>query len=157
MVRLSSIRRGNRGRLAFRRNTAGATVAEYAIMLFFIVVIAVAGVRVLGFSLQRKFGAADKHMSGQAQTSGATAQDNAQAASSAAAAANGDKNRTDKARATADLNKDPTAAGGGAPGTEVDTEQGNLPFLVKFALLALAIIGFAAAFLAMSKGKPQSS
>jgi Flp pilus assembly pilin Flp len=144
--------------VAFRRNTTGATVAEYAIMLFFIIVIAVVGVRVLGLSLQRKFGAADKHMTGQAQTSSAGAQgDNAQAASSAAAAANGDKERADKAKATQDINKDPTAAGGGARSDDGDSQQGGLPFLVKFALLALAIIGFAAAFLAMSKGKPQSS
>jgi Flp pilus assembly pilin Flp len=143
VVRLSSIRGGKRGLLAFRRSTTGATLAEYAIMLFLITVVAAVGVRLLGVGVARKFGAADKGLQGQAPTASS-----AQAAGSASAAANASK-------ATVDINKDPTAAGGGGNSDKGNSEQGGLPFLVKFALIALGVIGAAAAFLAMWKGRPQ--
>jgi hypothetical protein len=147
VVRLSSML-GRKGKtVSFRRCTAGTTLAEYAIMLFLIIVICAVGVKVLGMTIEKRVGAANKHMSGQAQTSSAGAQsgENAQAANSAAAAAN-----ADKSKATVDVNKDPTAGKGDAG----DNQSGGLPFLVRFALIALGVIGAAAAFLAMSKGKP---
>jgi hypothetical protein len=134
----------------FYKNTRGATLAEYAIMLFIVLCVCAIGFRVLGVTLEKKVGQANKHMTHQEGQS-ASAGDNT--ASSAAAAAGG--TAAPKA-GSSDIGKDPTATGGGSESRDGGDEQqgSSLPMIARFALLALGVIGAAAAFLAISKGKP---
>jgi hypothetical protein len=167
-VSLSSIfgglrlRRSPLSRIASRRgrpgapgvtDTRGTTIAEYAVLLFMILVIGAIAVKVLGMTIEKKVGQANKHMTGQGgQTSSAGgSSDNAPASTAGASGAGaGAKPST----TSGDVGKDPTAAGGGGEGKDDDSQQGGLPIIVKFALIALGVIGAAAAFFAMSKNKP---
>jgi Flp pilus assembly pilin Flp len=135
-------------RNTLRRNTRGATLAEYAIMLFLILVIAAIGFKVLGVTLEKKVGQANKHMTHQeGQTASA---DNASSAGGSAAAAPSVK------PGSSEISKDPTATGGGEGSARDGSEEkeSSLPMIARFALLALGVIGAAAAFFAISKGKP---
>jgi hypothetical protein len=135
----------------FLSNTRGATLAEYAIMLFIVLCVAAIGFRVLGVTLEKKVGQANKHMTHQ---EGQTASAGDTTATSAAAAAGG--GTAAPKPGSSDIGKDPTATGGGSESRDGGDEQqgSSLPMIARFALLALGVIGAAAAFLAISKGKP---
>jgi Flp pilus assembly pilin Flp len=137
-----------------RRDTRGTTIAEYALLLFVVLVVCAVGLKVLGITLERKVGAANKHMSGQGEPA-STAQaakegDNAAGSGAAAAAGGGNKAATSSSDS---INKDPSVAGGGRGESEAPG-GGNVPAIARFALIALGVIGAAAAFFAMAKGKP---
>jgi Flp pilus assembly pilin Flp len=148
MHRLSSAAR--KGKL--RRDTRGTTIVEYALLLFVVLVVCAVGLKVLGMTLAHKFGSADKHMAGQGESTSSaqgSGGDNASSSGGAAAAGGGAKAA---AKSSDGINKDPTNAAGGGDGET--PSQGGLPLIVRFALIALGVVGAAAAFFAIAKGKP---
>jgi len=137
------------------RDTRGTTIVEYAIMLFLVLVVCAVGFKVLGMMVERKVGQANKHMQGQgeqANQSGASSGESSSGASAGAGAASGGK--ATASNTTDNLNKDPTSTtttgGGGGEGES----SSSFPMMAKFALIALGVIGAAAAFFAIAKGKP---
>jgi hypothetical protein len=138
-------------RRRWRRDTRGTTIVEYAIVLFVLLVIGAIALRVLGMTMEKKVGEANKHLSGQAsQTSGENNAPASTATGAAAAAAAAEKAKG----GGQNINNDPTAQGGGNVEKPEEVPQGGAPFIVRFALIALGVIGAAAAFFAISKGKP---
>jgi Flp pilus assembly pilin Flp len=125
-----------------RRDRRGTTIVEYGIMLFLIIVVAAIGFKVLGLSIQKKFGAADQHMSGQGgpgQAAGSGA--NGPSAGNGARAASG----------SSDYARDPTTGG------DVASSASNLPAVARLALVAVGIIGGALVFFAISKSGKKAS
>jgi len=139
------------GRRRALRDRRGTTIVEYALILFVVLVVGAVAVKVLGITLERKVGAANKHMAGQGEPAptGQTAE-NAQNGAGGGGAGNGSKTNASNAD---NINKDPTVAGSGDGDKEV-ASTGELPLIARFALIALGVIGAAAAFFAMSKSKP---
>jgi Flp pilus assembly pilin Flp len=125
------------------RDTRGTTIVEYGLLLFVVLVICAVGLKVLGITLQHKFGAADKHMAGQGEQATASAGQAANAAGAASAAPKPDA-----------IHKDPTNATAGGAGENEAQNTGGLPLVARFALVALGVIGAAAAFFAIAKNKP---
>lgn len=126
-----------------RRDTRGTTMVEYGIMLFLVLVVCAVGLKLLGISLQHKFGQANNSVAGQTESAGASQQANYGGKGVASAAPSA-------APPPSDINKDPTdttAAGG------KETASSGLPMIARFALLALGVIGTAAAFFAMKNKK----
>ncbi len=129
------------------RDTRGTTIAEYAIMLFLILVVCAVAIKVLGIGLEKKFSSANKHVAGQGeQTSSASAGNSGGAQGGNAAAAG-----SAKAASGDTMGRDPTASAASQTGDD-EGQQGGLPLVVRFALLALGVIGAAAAFFAIAKG-----
>jgi Flp pilus assembly pilin Flp len=121
-------------------------MVEYGLLLFVILVIVAVALKILGITLQHKFGQAEKHVAGQGeQTAAAGGPDNPNYGNTSAAAASA------SARAAASKEKyaaDPTATGG-----DKEEQPSGLPLVARFALIALGVIGAAAAFFAMKGNK----
>jgi Flp pilus assembly pilin Flp len=128
-----------------RRDTRGTTMVEYGLLLFVVLVICAVGLKVLGITLQHKFGQAEKGVAGQAEPANAGAAQSNYGGTGVASAA------PSAAARPADINKDPTSvtAGGG----EHEAPTSGLPMIARFALLALGVIGTVAAFFAMKQKK----
>jgi hypothetical protein len=122
-------------------------MVEYGLLLFVILVIVAVALKILGITLQHKFGAAEKHVAGQGEQAAAPGgADNPNYGNTAAAAASA------SARAAAAKEKyaaDPTST----TGEKEEQSSGGLSLVARFALLALGVIGAAAAFFAMKGNK----
>jgi hypothetical protein len=118
-------------------------MVEYGLLLFVVLVICAVALKILGITLQHKFGAAEKNVAGQGETTASGDQPNYGNTAAAAASAS--------ARAAAAKDKvsvDPTATSG----EKEEPASGGLPLVARFALIALGVIGAAAAFFAIAKG-----
>jgi hypothetical protein len=124
-------------------------MVEYGLLLFVILVIVAVALKILGITLQHKFGQAERHVAGQGeQAAAAGGPDNPNYGNTSAAAASA------SARAAAAKEKyaaDPSSN----TGTE-DQSGGGLSLVARFALIALGVIGAAAAFFAMKGNKGAS-
>jgi Flp pilus assembly pilin Flp len=124
-----------------RRGTRGATVTEYALILFVVAVVGALGFRFFGQKLEGGVGKAGSNLDSPTPT---TATD-----SNGAGGGAGNGNITTTHGAGAGGGGDPTQAYG--PRTRATAQEGT-PF-AKFAMIALGIIGAGAAFFALMKGK----
>jgi Flp pilus assembly pilin Flp len=138
---MSSIRRP-RYRNA-RRDTRGATITEYAIILFLVAVVGALAFRFLGDKLSGGVGKAGSNLDSPAPAA-------AQADSSGTAGGGGGLTTSHGANGGTAGGGDPNASYGG-PRTAATPQEGT-PF-AKFAMIALGIIGAGAAFFAAMKGK----
>jgi len=134
--------RTHRGARRFRPGGRGATITEYAIILFVVAVVAGAGFRFFGKKLEGGVGAAGSNLETQSPSSAAT---------DTAGGAGGGVTTTHGAGAGAGGGSDPSAGFGGPRAPLTATEGGSS--FAKFAMIALGIIGAAAAFFAAMKGK----
>jgi Flp pilus assembly pilin Flp len=127
------------------RDDRGATITEYAIILFLVAVVAATGFRFLGDKLSNGMNKAGGHLA---------AQNDSTAQAGAAATAGGAGTAGAKGGAGADapaVKTGPDQAGFGGPRVaEAPKEESNLG---KFAMIALGIIGCGATFFAIMKGK----
>lgn len=151
MLRLLTSTRSRR----MRRDTRGTTMVEYGLLLFVVLVICAVGLKVLGITLQRKFGQADQHMAGNGQgqttSSGAPATPNN---SDPNFGGKGVAKQGEAARPPPDaIHKDPTNSTGGGGGDTGNAGPQGLPAIARFALLALGVLGTVAAFFAMKTKK----
>lgn len=128
-------------RAARRRASLGATVTEYALILFVVAVVGALGFRFFGQKLEGGVGKAGSNLDSPTPTT--------QADSSGAGGGGGNGNITTTHGAGAGGGGDPTQAYG--PRTPTTAQEGT-PF-AKFAMIALGIIGAGAAFFAAMKGK----
>ncbi len=132
--------RPHRASRRFLRDTRGATITEYALMLFLVVVVAATAFRFLGATIARGVSGAMAHFTTSHEagkpTDVANVKANAAAAASAAAAQPAVAN---------------TQPGFGGPrAAEATREESSLG---KFALLALGVVGCGAVFFVAMKGK----
>jgi Flp pilus assembly pilin Flp len=131
-----------RARLATRRSKRGATITEYALLLTLLLVVAVGGYKFLGKSAgDAGFNRTDKVLKNGAPPPPPPPPPAAAEGAGGGAAAGG----AGGAASTQD------STFGGPRGKVTHAEEGS-PF-VKFALIALGIIGLGATFFALSKGK----
>src|SRR5271155_2661781 len=125
VLELSSSTRGKRR----RRYTRGTTVVEYGLILFLMLCVAGLAFKVLGITLERKVGAANKHMQGQGES--ASAPQAGQTGQSGQSADNSAAGGGAKAgvKTSDSMNKDPTStnsAGDGEP-----QSGGGLPMIAR--------------------------
>jgi len=126
-----------------RRSNRGATITEYAIILFVVAVVVAGGFRVFGAKLQGGVGAAGNDLE-------ASSEGTAGGGQAGGGGAGGGLTTSHGAGATAGGGGDTSTSYGGARVPITPTE--GTPF-AKFAMIALGIIGAAAAFFAAMKGK----
>jgi Flp pilus assembly pilin Flp len=121
-------------RRALLRDQRGASLTEYALILFVVAVVCAIGFKALGHSLGSGMNAAGGHLQNQNQSQ--PAPQGSEAANAAPApAGGGDTSTFGGARAAASKEKEGPSS------------------LSKFAMIALGIIGAGAAFFAAMKGK----
>jgi len=124
-----------------RWGNLGATVTEYALILFVVAVVGALGFRFFGQKLERGVGKAGSNLDSPTPTT--------QADSSGAGGGGGNGNLTTTHGAGGGGGGDPTQTYG--PRTPTVAQEGT-PF-AKFAMIALGVIGAGAAFFALMKGK----
>jgi Flp pilus assembly pilin Flp len=134
----------HRGARGIVRDTRGATVTEYAIILFLVAVVAASGFRLFGQKLQGGVGKAGSNLETQNDSRPSAPQGGAGGGASSSGA-------TASAGAGGGGGAADTTAVYGGPRTATTPQEGT-PF-GKFAMIALGIIGAAAAFFAAMKGK----
>jgi len=137
-----------------RRDTRGTTIVEYAIMLFLVLVVCAVGFKVLGMMVERKVGQANKHMQGQGEQANAQSGQSSGESTSGASAGAASGGKATATNTSENLNKDPTSTASTTGGGGDGESSGGFPLMAKFALIALGVIGAAAAFFAIAKGKP---
>jgi Flp pilus assembly pilin Flp len=129
-------------RVGGRRHTRGATVTEYAIIIFVVAVVGALGFRFFGQKLEGGVGKAGSNLDSPTQSTAGND-------SNGAGGAGGSGGITTSHGANSG-SSDPNAGFGGARTPTVEKE--GTPF-AKFAMIALGIIGAGAAFFAAMKGK----
>jgi len=137
-----------------RRDTRGTTIVEYAIMLFLVLVVCAVGFKVLGMMVERKVGQANEHMQGQGEQANAQSGQSSGESTSGASAGAASGGKATATNTSENLNKDPTSTASTTGGGGDGESSGGFPLMAKFALIALGVIGAAAAFVAIAKGKP---
>jgi Flp pilus assembly pilin Flp len=127
----------------FVRDTRGATITEYAIMLFLIVVACAVGFRVLGYKMQSSMTKAGQNLDTSSAATGAPP----------AAGVGGAGGPGGAASAAPEAKLGGTDAFGGPRVAEPPKPESHLG---KFAMLALGIIGCGAAFFSFMKGREKA-
>ena len=130
-----------RAGLGFRRDTRGATMTEYALILVVVAVVCAIGFKVFGQTLSSGMGQAGGHLD---QSSSQSEPPAAQAGGASSAAPVAETRGASQA--------DPGSSFGG-PRQATVAQTGGSSSLSKFAMIALGVIGAAAAFFAIMKGK----
>jgi Flp pilus assembly pilin Flp len=133
----------NARRVARRRASRGATITEYAIILFVVAVVGALGFRFFGQKLGGDMGKAGANLDSPTQTT-------AQADSNGAGGESNGNLTTSHGANGGGGGGDPTSSYGG-PRTPTTAPEGTS--FAKFAMIALGIIGAGAAFFAAMKGK----
>ena len=131
----------HRRSLSLRRGRRGATIAEYTIILFVVAVVAAVSFKIFGSKLEKGMGKTGSNFEHSSEATG-------QAAPQGGGAAGGSPSA---AAAAGAAGKDKTDDYGGAREKPVPKEESSL--FAKLAMIALGIVGVAAAFFAMMKGK----
>jgi Flp pilus assembly pilin Flp len=122
-------------------DSRGTTVAEYAIILFFIAVVGATAFRIFGPALEKGMGRTGSNFDRSSDGTGQAAPQGAGAAGGAASATH----------VAAGRGKDTTDGYGGAREKTVPPEESS--WFGKLAMIALGVVGGAAAVFAMIKGK----
>ncbi len=134
----------------FLRDTRGATVTEYAIILFLVAVVAASGFRVFGSKLQNGMGRAKGNLEVQGDTTAQTTPAGGGGGGGGAAAGGGGGGNAGVNAA----HPTRTQEGFGGPREQITAREGSS--FPKFAMVAIGIIVAVAAFVAAMKAKNAS-